>query len=142
MASELDGCIETRSGRWWFTKRCARPLPAGMGIVPHVLLEGAGQRSTDFLVAGTETLRPAVERICGRTLPRRRVPNGSYATQEGLASILQPLCAELGRFPNRAEVTAAGLSPAVWAMVSTRHGVRAMAAFMGVPYAGPRRREG
>ena len=90
----------------------------------------------------TETLRPAVERICGRRLPRRRVPNGSYATQEGLASILQPLCAELGRFPNRAEVTAAGLSPAVWAMVSTRHGVRAMAAFMGVPYAGPRRREG
>jgi hypothetical protein len=64
------------------------------------------------------------------------MPNGSYDTQEQLAEILRPVCVGLGRFPTRAEVKAAGLSPTVWAMVSTRHGVRAMAIFMGVPYRG------
>ena len=119
----------------WVNEHGRFPSVADLKATGHSHLAGAQQR---LFVGRTDELRHAVERICRRTLARRKMPNGSYATQERLAAILRPLCASLGRFPTRAEVKTAGLSPTVWAKVSTGYGVRAMAAFMGVPYAGRR----
>ena len=64
---------------------------------------------------------------------------GSTATPEALAALLRPVCEQLGRFPNAAEMAAAGLPSTVYAVTSRRYGVAAMAARMGVPHAGPER---
>lgn len=114
----------------WVNKYGRFPSVADLKATGHSHLAGARQR---LFNGKTDELRHAVERICERPLARRKMPNGSYATQELLAAILRPLCARLGSFPTRAEVRAAGLPPAVWARVSTDYGVRRMAAFMGVP---------
>ena len=105
-------------------------------------LEAAGQgglaRAAKRLFKGKQaSLRALVERRCGRTLPRRQAPPGSYAGIDRLALLLRPLCDQLGRFPTAAEMRAAGLPATLYDLVSRQHGVRRMAAYMGVPYAGP-----
>ena len=121
----------------WTEQHGCFPSIAELKATGHSRLAGAAQR---LFNGRTAELRRAVERILGRTLSQRKMPNGSYANQERLAALLRPVCASLGRFPTRSEVRAAGLSPTIWAMVSTRYGVRAMASFMAVPYSGARRR--
>ena len=121
----------------WTEQRGYFPSTAELKATGHGLLAGAAQR---LFIGRNEELRRGVERMLGRPLSQRKMPNGSYATQERLAALLRPVCASLGRFPTRAEVRAAGLSPTIWAMASKRYGVRAMAAFMGVPYASQGRR--
>ena len=118
----------------WTEQHGCFPSIAAMKATGHGRLAGAAQR---LFNGRTNELSRAVERILGRTLSQRKMPNGSYSTQEQLAALLRPVCASLGRFPTRAEVKAAGLSPTTWAMVSTRYGVRAMASFMGVPILTP-----
>ena len=121
----------------WTEQHGRFPSIAELKATGHGLLAGAAQR---LFLGRTDELRRSVERILGRPLSQRKMPNGSYATQERLAALLLPVCASLGRFPTKGEVRAAGLSPTVWAMASKRYGVRAMAAFMGVPYASRGRR--
>ena len=84
-------------------------------------------------------LRALVGRRCGRVLPRRQAPPGSYAGIDRLAALLRPLCDRLGRLPTAAEMRAAGLPATIYSLVSRRRGVRRMAEHMGVPYAGPQR---
>ncbi len=85
------------------------------------------------------SLRTLVGQRCGRVLPRRQAPPGSYADIDQLATLLRPLCDRLGRFPIAAEMRAAGLPATLYSVVSRRHGVRRMAEHMGTPYAGPLR---
>ena len=85
-----------------------------------------------------DLLHAEVERRCGQRLPRRQVPSGSYDTVGKLTVLLRPLCVRLGRLPTGAEMREAGLPDSVFDRVSRDHGMRAMAAHMGVPYAGPR----
>ena len=89
--------------------------------------QGGLARAAKRLFKGEQaSLRALVERRCGRTLPRRQAAPGSYAGID-----------RLGRFPTAAEMRAAGLPDTLYDLVSRRHGVRRMAAYMGVPYAGP-----
>ncbi len=86
-----------------------------------------------------DALRALVEQRCGRAVPCRRMPNGTYADIDRLAALLRPLCDRLGRFPTEAEMRQAGLPVTLYGLVSGRHGVARMAAHMGVAYAGPQR---
>ena len=65
-------------------------------------------------------------------MPRRRLPDRSYATIEQVAAALAPLAKKLGRMPTCDEATAAGLGTA-WAHASRRGGVLSMAERIGVP---------
>ncbi len=85
-----------------------------------------------------DELHGAVERRCGQVLPRRKVPRGSYGTRAKLAALLRPLCDRLGRFPTREEIRA-DLPATVCERVRRFGGMRAMAAYMGVPFEGLRR---
>lgn len=101
---------------------------------------GALAQATKRLFRGEQdNLRALVEQRCGRVLPRRQAPPGSYAGIDQLGARLRPLCDGLGRFPTAVEMRAAGLPATLYALVSRRHGVRHMAEHMGVPYAGPQR---
>ena len=100
---------------------------------------GLGRAAKRLFKGRQESLRALVERRCGRTLPRRQVPPGSYASIDQLAVLLRPLCDQLGRFPTAAEMKAAGLPATIYDLVSRRYGARQMAGHMGVPYAGPQR---
>jgi len=85
-----------------------------------------------------DELHSAVERRCGQRLPRRQVPKGSYGTRAKLAVLLRPLCDRLSRFPTREEICA-DLPATVYERVCRFGGMRAMAAYMGVPVEGTRR---
>ena len=91
-----------------------------------------------LFVGRSAEVRATVEQQCGLA-PGGRMPAGSTASQEALAALLRPVCEQLGHFPNAAEMAAAGLPSTVYSVVSRKHGVAAMAARMGVPYAGPAR---
>ncbi len=109
-------------------------------------LAGSGQRAlaraAQRLFSGRQDeLRAAVERRIGRALPRHMAPPGSYATQAQVAALLRPLCERLGRFPLEAEMEAdPGLPLGFYTVVSGRFGIEAMAAHMGVPHQGRKRR--
>ncbi len=107
-------------------------------------LDAAGRgdlaRAVKRLFRGEQgSLRALVGLRCGRSLPRRQAPPGSYAGIGQLATLLRPLCDRLGRFPTAAEMKAAGLPATLYSLVSRRHGVKRMAEHMGTPYAGPQR---
>ncbi len=109
-------------------------------------LAGSGQRAlaraAQRLFSGRQDeLRAAVERRVGRVLPRHVAEAGSYATQAQVAVLLRPLCERLGRFPLEAEMEAdPGLPLGFYNVVSRRFGIAAMAACMGVPHLGSKRR--
>ena len=84
-------------------------------------------------------LRREVERTTGSLPPPRRAAAGAYSTTDQLAAVLQPLCNRLGHFPTCGQMAAAGLPETVYSRVSGGIGMRTMAAYMGVAYAGPRR---
>ncbi len=112
------------------------PTVADLNAAGDVALASA---MTLHFAGKRNTLRQDVGRRCGLDLPPRRMPNGVYATQEACADLLRPLCDRLGRFPTGAEIISY-LTGALYQEVSTRWGMRAMAAFMGVRYAPPRSR--
>ena len=108
------------------------------------MLEADGQaglaRAVRRLFRGRQTaLRREVEQRTGPLPPPRRAVAGAYATTDQLAAALQPLCDQLGCFPTCGQMAAAGLPETVYSRVSRGIGVQAMAAHMGVTYAGPRR---
>ena len=82
-------------------------------------------------------LRTAVERGCGRPLPTRKAPGGSYDTMAQLAVLLRPLCEQLGRFPLKREMKAHHVATVATAV--SRFGTRRMAAHMGYRHVGPKR---
>ncbi len=100
---------------------------------------GLGRAAKRLFKGEQDNLRALVGQRCGRTLPRRQAPPGSYAGIDQLAALLRPLCDRLRRFPTAAEIRAAGLPATLYSLISRRHGVRRMAEHMGIPYAGPQR---
>jgi len=104
--------------------------------------QGALARAVGRLFSGRQDeLRAAVERRVGHALPRHMAEAGSYATKAQVAALLRPLCERLGRFPLEAEMAAdPGLPLGFYNVVSGRFGIEAMAAHMGVPHQGPKRR--
>ena len=81
-----------------------------------------------------EAVRAEVERLYGKPLPRRRQPDGSYASLASIAALLRPLAERLGRVPTRRECAAARLGPA-WDAMSRRWGVAMLASYLGLPVA-------
>lgn len=108
------------------------------------MLEADGQaglaRAVRRLFRGRQAvLRRAVEQTTGPLPPPRRAAPGAYSTTDQLAAALRPLCEQLGHFPTSGQMAAAGLPETVFSRVSRGIGMQAMAAHMGVAYAGPRR---
>jgi hypothetical protein len=146
VASEIGHVLRHQKGIWseervvtelaaWAAEHGQFPTGDELAADGLHLLHGARRR----LFAGRpEELRSLVEQRCGKTLPQRVAPRGSYATLDQLASLLQPICDELGRFPTGAEMNAR-LPETVYSEVSRRCGLANMAEYMGVPYTGPRR---
>ena len=121
----LTAWVAQHDGQW--------PTHAILVADGQTLLAHAVRR---YFATRQDELRVEVGRRCGLEVAANRMPDGAYTTQASCAALLQPLCDRLGRFPTQAEMATAGLPRALYAVVSKRWGVRAMARFMAVPYVG------
>ncbi len=149
VAAAIDVPLRNVRGEWtpervehevaaWVQVHGRYPVGRDLAGCEQGALASAAQR----LFSGRQDeLRAAVERRVGRALPRHMALPGSYATQAQVAVLLRPLCDRLGHFPLEAEMEAdPGLPLGFYNVVSGRFGIAAMAACMGVPHQGRKRR--